>query len=167
MTIVSSFEIVAETLVPRRFKVSPNPYLIQGYFLQLSYASPTPGQSFGFDIGFIETSFFKQGGAAAAKALQAQVIDGAGNVSVYDDFFSGSGPAGFHNQTITSGQTMIFGVQVIPALAAEAIAAGSQDGIGWRGWVSISPSGGGSAFPKEPILASPTQRLVHYDSMAM
>lgn len=154
MTLFSAFEIVYENLVPTKIVPagSNNPLLVQGYFVQISV---TPGvyQNISFNLVFQETTKFSQG--LGPKALQAQVIDGTGQVNLYpSNQFFGSTANGFLQQFITPGQTLIYGVQCIPGLTT---AAGiPQGGTGWRGTVQINPSASGA------LIATPTQRLVYY-----
>lgn len=157
MTYVSNFEILAENLVPTSIVPSgpQNPFLIQGYFLEISCVAPST--SLNFNLIFDETTSFKQGGVDSSKILKAQVIDANGDVNVYDNFFD-STSNGFLYQPIKTGQTLIYGVQCLPQLATvgEDAVALPQAGIGWRGTVRIENAGTGS------LIATPTQRLVYY-----
>jgi len=153
MTTLSSFEILAETLVPKGIlpPTAKNPFLIQGYFVQISLASDARLNSARFNLIFKETTDFNQG--AGQNALQAQFIDPNGNVNIYKQFFSSTGH-GFLDQEISYGQTIIYGVQVIPGLSAANI---PQGGTGWRGTVEVNPNTPGA------LIATPTQRLVYYN----
>lgn len=154
MALLSSFEIMAQTLVPDGILPpgAPNPFLLQGYFVQVSIAPEAPVSSVQFNIIFQETTDFKQG--VGQTALQAQIIDAKGSVSLYKQFFASTG-RGFLGQQISVGQTLIYGVQCIPGLAGSSIAAARQNGTGWRGTVQISNSGGN-------LIATPTHRLLYY-----
>jgi hypothetical protein len=153
MAVLSSFEVLAEFLVPSG--VLPpgavNPFAIQGFWVQVSLPPGGP-QSVNFNLTYQETTDFNQG--AGQKALQAQVIDASGNVNFYDNFFASTG-RGFLNQKIGVGQTLIYGVQCLPQLSS-ADAAQPQNGTGWRGMVQLSSTSTGS------LIATPTQRLVYY-----
>ncbi|UUL82983.1 hypothetical protein [Sphingomonas qomolangmaensis] len=155
MTLLSAFEIVYENLVPT--EVVPagpnNPLLVQGYFIQISVI-PSAFQNVNFNIVFQETTKFSQG--LGQSALQAQFIDAQGNVNIFPSSqFFGSTANGFLQQSISPGQTLIYGVQCIPGLTTEKGAI-PQGGTGWRGTVQINPS------TSNALIATPTQRLVYY-----
>ncbi len=150
MTYLSSFEIIAENLVPTAI-LPPgpnNPFALQGYFVQISLVGGL--QSANFNLIFQETTDFRQG--AGQSALSAQIIDSKGQVNIYNQFFASTG-RGFLNQSISAGQTLIYGVQVLPGLTTEAI---PQAGTGWRGTTQVVTSNSGA------LIATPTQRLVYY-----
>ena len=155
MAYLSSFEVLAENLVPTDIIPSgpQNPFLIQGFFVQVSCIQPSA--TFAINVLFTETTDFKQG--LGQKALQAQVIDASGNVNIYDQFFASTG-RGFLGQKIATGQTLIFGVQCLPQLvgANEDATILPQAGTGWRGSVRIEGAAQGA------LIATPTQRLVYY-----
>ncbi|MBY0298573.1 MAG: hypothetical protein K2X71_21470 [Methylobacterium sp.] len=150
MPLFSVFEILAETLVPSGIlpPSAPNPFVIQGYWVQLSLAPGTTQAN--FNITFKETTDFNQG--AGQSALQAQIVDPSGVVQPYKYFFASVG-RGFLNQSLFSGQTVIYGVQALPGLPTDA--ALPQGGTGWRGTVSIDGQTPGS------LIATPTQRLLY------
>ncbi|WP_407521133.1 hypothetical protein [Methylobacterium oryzisoli] len=150
MPLLSAFEILAETLVPGGIlpPTAPNPFVIQGYWVQLSVAPGTSQAN--FNITFRETTDFTQG--AGQTALQAQYIDAKGQVQPYSQFFASTG-RGFLNQTLFANQTVIYGVQVLPGLPTDA--ALPQGGTGWRGFVSIDGQTPGT------LLATPTHRLLY------
>lgn len=153
MALFSSFEVLAETLVPAGLlpPTVPNPLLLQGYFVQISLQ---PGQqTTQFNIVFNETTGFTQG--TNQKALFAQIIDANGNVNVYSQFFS-SISKGFLNQTINPNQTLIYGLQAIPIPKFELAAPLPQGGIGWRGTVAIDAQFPGTLF------ATATHRQVFF-----
>lgn len=152
MTYLSSFEILAERLVPDHIlpPTAANPFALQGYFVQVSLAA---GSFTLFNVIFEETTDFKQG--AGQKALQAQIIEADGKVSIYPYFFQSTG-RGFLNQKIGPGQTIIFGVQAIPGLTGADLSL-PQNGTGWRGTVRIQGQSSGQ------LIATPTQRLVYYN----
>lgn len=155
MSYVSSFEILAQNLVPTQIIPSgpQNPFLIQGYFLEVSCIQP--GISANFNLIFQETTGFSQG--LGPKSLQAQVIDATGEVNLYDYFFESTGN-GFLSQSISSGQTLIYGVQCLPQLVGADLDATllPQAGTGWRGTVRLEGAPPGS------LIVTPTQRLVYY-----
>lgn len=155
MTVLSGFEVLAENLVPQGILPpgAVNPFLVQGYFVQISLSPNASTSAVQFNLIFQETTDFKQG--AGQSALMAQVIDASGTVNIYKQFFASTG-RGFLNQTITRGQTAIYGVQVIaPPTSTAAI---PQAGTGWRGTVEVNANQGGA------LIATPTQRLVYYDN---
>jgi hypothetical protein len=157
MTYVSSFEVLAQNLVPADIvKPGPeNPFLIQGYFLQVSCVAPSTVAN--FNLIFQETTDFTQG--LNQKSLQAQVIDANGKVDlVPNSVFFGSTGRGFLGQTISTGQTLIFGVQCLPQLvgADEDASLLPQAGTGWRGTVRLENA------PQGSLIATATQRLVYY-----
>lgn len=160
MALFSSFEILAETLVPSGIlpPSAPNPFALQGYFLQISLI---PGaSSASFNIVFNETTGFKQG--MGRSGVFAQVIDAAGDAIIYPnaDFF-GSTAQGFLNQTINQGETLIYGVQAIappPPSEGEEAAPIPQGGTGWRGTVELNP-----LTQSGLLTATPTARLVYYN----
>jgi hypothetical protein len=155
MTVFSSFEVLAETLVPSGIlpPTAKNPFLVQGYFVQISLSPSANVSAVNFNLIFEETTDFMQG--AGQSGLQAQFIDANGNVNIYSQFFASTG-RGFLNQKIGRGQTLIYGVQVIPSLDEKAVPI-PQGGTGWRGTVQIVSSATGA------LIATPTQRLVYYD----
>lgn len=154
MSLLSSFEILSEFLVPAG--VLPpgavNPYAVQGFFVQVSLPQGGPASVL-FNLVFNETTDFNQG--SGQKSLAAQVIDAKGNVNFYDNFFASTG-RGFLNQTINSGQTLTYGVQCLVLPSSVGKAALPQNGTGWRGSVQLSSNAPGT------LVATPTQRLVYY-----
>lgn len=159
MTLLSSFEILAENLVPTGIiPAGPgNPFLIQGYFVQVSLSPDAGFNPVSFNLIFQETTNFAQN--AANSTLMAQIIDANGIVNTYDDFFS-STARGFLGQKIGPGQTVIYGVQVFPAVATttEAVQL-PQAGTGWRGTVQLVSNNPGA------LIATPTARLVYYENL--
>lgn len=153
MTILSSFEVLSETLVPAGIlpPTAENPYLIQGYWVQIALAPGSSVQAAQFNLIFQETTDFTQG--AGQQSLQAQFIDNTGTVNIYSQFFASTG-RGFLNQQIGFGQTFIYGVQCLTPPGERAVL--PQGGTGWRGTVRIEGQQPGS------LIATPTQRLVYY-----
>ncbi len=153
MSVLSSFEILAENLVPGGILPpgAKNPFLIQGYFVQISLVPGVTVSQVQYNLIFEETTDFNQG--SGQKALQAQYIDSTGQVNIYKQFFASTG-RGFLNQKISKGNTVIYGVQAIPGLTTKGI---PQAGTGWRGTVQVTSNYPGS------LVATPTQRLVYYD----
>ncbi|MEO1045578.1 MAG: hypothetical protein AAFX04_09085 [Pseudomonadota bacterium] len=157
MTLFSSFEILAENLVPNGVlpPTAANPFALQGYFVQISLV---PGASATqFNIVFDETTQFNSG--MGRNGVFAQYIDANGNVNIVPgSTFFGSTSIGFLYQTINAGETLIYGVQAIsPPTATEQDVAIPQGGTGWRGTVQIAPTNPGS------LIATPTHRLVYYN----
>lgn len=152
MAYLSSFEVLAETLVPAGIlpPKAANPFLIQGYWVQISLPEISSVQSTQFNVIFEETTDFTQG--LGQGSLQAQVVGATGEVNIYPDFFASTG-RGFLGQQITAGKTLIYGIQCVPGLAERAI---PQNGTGWRGTVQVNAQDPGT------LIATPTQRLVYY-----
>jgi hypothetical protein len=157
MTVLSNFEVLAETLVPKGVlpPTAVNPFLVQGYFVQISLSPDAPASAVQFNLIFQETTDFTQG--AGQKALFAQFIDAKGGVNIYSQFFASTG-RGFLGQQIFRGQTLIYGVQALPPQSAAEAAALPQGGTGWRGTVRIEANASGA------LIATPTQRLVYYNA---
>ncbi|GAB4120571.1 MAG: hypothetical protein KKC01_03040 [Gammaproteobacteria bacterium] len=155
MPLLSSFEILAESLVPEGIlpPTAPNPFAVQGYWVQVSLPLGSVSAT-QFNLIFRETTKFTQG--AGQSALQAQYIDADGKVNIYTQFFASTGN-GFLNQKIFAGQTIIYGVQVLPPPPTSDVSL-PQAGTGWRGTVEIDSQNPGS------LIATPTQRLVYYNS---
>ncbi len=156
MPLFSAFEILAERLVPAGILPvnAVNPFLIQGYWVQISLA-PGSIQSTIYNVIFQETTDFNQG--SGQSSLQAQYIDQNGQAQVYSQFFASTG-RGFLNQKISAGQTIIYGVQCIPASILTATVQIPQNGTGWRGTVTIDAQNPGS------LIATPTQRLLYLNA---
>ncbi|MBO0663057.1 hypothetical protein LQ948_09675 [Jiella sp. MQZ9-1] len=155
MALLSAFEIVAENLVPQGILPpdASNPFLIQGYWVEISLALGITSGS--FNIVFQETTDFTQG--KGQSSLNAQYIDAKGEANVYPDFFA-SAERGFLNQSIYAGQTLIYGVQCLPFGPSQQ---GQdleipQSGTGWRGTVQVD------GVRPNMLIATPTQRLVYY-----
>jgi hypothetical protein len=155
MAVLSSFEILAETLVPQG--VLPpgavNPFVVQGYFVQISLSPEASVDSVQFNLIFQETTDFNQG--EGQSALLAQVIDAKGEVNKYSQFFASTG-RGFLSQRVSFGNTLIYGVQCIPL--PPSLRSLPQGGTGWRGTVEVNSANPGA------LIATPTQRLVYYDN---
>ncbi|MFM8278236.1 MAG: hypothetical protein ACKN89_14855 [Cyanobium sp.] len=81
MTILSSFEVLAEFLIPKRGVTPPpgapvlpsSPFIIQAYFAQISLSKLSANNPVTFDLNFEETTGFKQG--AGTTNLVAQIVD--------------------------------------------------------------------------------------------
>jgi len=158
---LSSFEVLAESLVPNGILPpgSPNPYLIQGFFVQVTVPS-TVSHIVSVNLLFTETTGFNQG--AGRGALQAQIIDSKGKVQIYDEFFHNPNFPGFSGELIVPGDTVIYGIQALPQLAhAEADVSLPQAGTGWRGLCEIFTT------VQQSVVATPTQRLVYYTDASM
>ncbi|GLH77006.1 hypothetical protein SSBR45G_19140 [Bradyrhizobium sp. SSBR45G] len=160
MTVLSSFEVLAETLVPSGIlpPTAANPFVIQGYWVQVSLAPGASVSSVNYNVIFQETTDFTQG--SGQKSLAAQFIDPKGNVELYNQFFASTG-RGFLNQQISAGQTIIYGIQCIPPTSSSGELALPQGGTGWRGTVRIEPSSSGN------LIATPTQRLLYLNGTSI
>lgn len=152
MAYLSSFEILAETLVPADILPpgAANPFLVQGYWVQISLPRTAGIASASFSVAFEETTDFTQG--LGQKSLRAQIVDSTGKVNIYPSFFA-STRRGFADVKIEAGKTLILGVQCIPAMVGVAL---PQNGTGWRGTVQVNSPNPGK------LIATPTQRLVYY-----
>ncbi|MGJ4890301.1 hypothetical protein ACQR0Z_00300 [Bradyrhizobium sp. HKCCYLS3077] len=153
MPLLSAFEVLAETLVPDGILPpgAANPFLIQGYWVQVSLVPGASVSSVYYNVIFEETTDFNQG--EGKSSLMAQFIDAAGNVEIYQQFFASTG-RGFLNQQINAGQTIIYGVQCIPSTVTQGQSL-PQGGTGWRGTVRIDANINGN------LIATPTQRLFY------
>jgi hypothetical protein len=131
MTVLSGFEVLAENLVPTSIIPSgpDNPFLIQGYFTQISLSPDSSDSSVQFNLIFQETTDFTQG--VGQNGLQAQIIDANGNVNIYSQFFASTG-RGFLNQKIGRGQTFIYEVQILPSFSSSKDAAALPQAGGVR-----------------------------------
>jgi len=157
MTALSSFEVLSQPLIPPPNGPANTPYVVQAYFVQVSYptgvnAYPTGGVTVTFSLTFEETTNFTSG--VGTSGVLAQYIDESGNLVPYPTFISNS--AAFVDQQINPGQTKIYSVNVVfpPASAA----AMPQSGTGWRGVASLNPSTSGL------LVATPTQRQIYFTS---
>ena len=88
MAILSSFEVLAEFLIPQRGVTPPpgatvpsSPFVVQAYFVQVSLPKSSTSSTMTFDLNFEETTGFKQG--AGTTGLIAQIVDEKGLVSNY------------------------------------------------------------------------------------
>jgi hypothetical protein len=167
MSILSSFEVLAELLIPKGIPVSPGavlpqvPFALQAYFVQISLPKDAAVEMVSFDLNFDETTQFMQG--AGQPALQAQFIDETGAVQNYDaNAFlhpeAGKG-IGFNAQSISRGQTKIYSVTALPPSNSPMATNMAQSGTGWRGLVSLNAS------EANVLIASPTQRQIYLSSM--
>lgn len=151
MAVLSSFEIIAENLVPAKI-IPPgpsNPFALQGYWVQITNIAPG-NEMINFSLSFVETTSFKTGTAKPA----AEFIDANGDVNPYDDFLAGPYP-GFKNQAIRSNQTLIYGVQALPR-PTQADASFPQSGTGWRGIALILTN------RLQALAITVTHRLTYY-----
>ena len=156
MTALSSFEVLSQSLIPNG--QANIPYVVQAYFVQVSYPSGGAGDPVTFDLTFEETTNFTQGLGQAG--IMAQSVDAAGDLVKDPNFIaSPTGPFGFFAQQISPGQTKIYSVTVAPPMAPPATASSDampQSGTGWRGLASLSPSTPGL------LVATPTQRQIYF-----
>jgi hypothetical protein len=151
MTALSSFEVLSQPLIPNG--PATIPYVVQAYFVQVSYPTGESADTVTFSLTFEETTNFTTG--LGQSGVMAQYIDEGGNVVPYPTFISTStGPFGFLDQQISPGQTKIYSVNVVfpPASAA----AMPQSGTGWRGVASLNPSTSGL------LVATPTERQIYF-----
>jgi hypothetical protein len=155
MGVLSSFEVLNETIVPSGIPLPPgvpNPLVIQGFWVQISLPLGTPATS--FNLIYRETTGFAQG--AGRNALLAQFIDAGGNVNVFPTAqFFGSTANGFLDQKISAGQTLIYAIQAIPPASSTTTASLPQGGTGWRGYVELN------AQNPNTLVATPTARLLY------
>lgn len=165
MSVVSSFEVLAQRLIPPGLMTPPGadlnavPFVLQAYFIQVSLPAGIMVDAVSFDLNFEETTKFQQGSDAAS--LLAQVVDETGNLNTYSDFLKPpSGQRiGFNSQAISPGQTKIYSVTALPVAPSAITEAGMpQTGIGWRGLVSLD------ANPAKMLIAMPTQRQISFTS---
>jgi hypothetical protein len=158
MPLLSSFEVLAQPLVPPSVAPFPVPFVVQAYFVQISYPKGTGTGFLKFDLTFEETTSFKQGAGQAG--LLAQFINENGVVNNYPTFFTPSRPNGFLAQQIGPGQTKIYSVTVLPPkpTTAAALAPVPQSGTGWRGSASLNPS------TANALVATPTQRQIYFSA---
>ncbi|MFN7873200.1 MAG: hypothetical protein ACK5QQ_13540 [Cyanobacteriota bacterium] len=158
MTALSSFEVLAESLIPQNVTPLTNiPFVIQAYFVQVSYPTAKEAVPIQFDLTFEETTNFNQG--VGQSGLIAQFLNEEGLAINYAEFFTPGLPNGFQAQQIAPGQTKIYSVTVLPPSGAPRAAAPiPQDGTGWRGIASLTPSTSGL------LVATPTQRQIYFSA---
>ena len=151
MTALSSFEVLSQPLIPNG--PANIPYVVQAYFVQVSYPSGESADTVTFSLTFEETTNFTSG--LGQSGVMAQYIDEGGNVVTYPSVISTStGPFGCLDQQITPGQTKIYSVNVVfPPTSAAAV---PQSGTGWRGVASLNPSASGL------LVATPTERQIYF-----
>ncbi len=156
MAILSSFEVLAQSLIPASALPGGGgikagiPFVLQAYFVEISLPKSAAGHV-SFSLEFQETTNFSQG--AGKGALIAQFIDENGNVVMYDDFAS---DFRFDNQSLMPGQTIIYSIQVLGE--GNMAMANDQSGTGWRGLVVLNaPDNCG-------LIASPTHRQIYFTS---
>ncbi len=158
MAILSSFEVLAQSLIPSSALPpagggiqAPIPFVVQAYFVEVSLPTNASG-SVTFSLEFQETTNFTQG--AGSDAVMAQYIDANGDVVSYQEFKSNG--FSFLNQTLLPGKTQIYSIQVMSEGAMAM--ANSQSGTGWRGLVNLNaPNNCG-------LVASPTHRQIYFTS---
>jgi hypothetical protein len=158
MTVLSSFEVLAQPLIPAGVMTPPGtelppvPFVLQAFFVQVSLPTEAAGITVSFDLNFEETTNFqhRKGG------VLAQCIDETGSVDTIKTFLSDAS-IGFNNQMISSGQTKIYSVTALPAPSNSAAESGiPQSGIGWRGLVTLT------ANPSQTLIVTPTQRQIYF-----
>lgn len=154
MAIITSFEVLAQPLVPGLANV---PYVQQGTFLQVSNIGT--GQV-SVTVGFQATpAFTAQSGAVQ---LFANYIDGTGNVTQCPTATFLQSPVGFIPVTIPAGATWIFGVQyvLIPGQSTNLVGSTPQDGLGTRGYINVSTNAPATLL----VLGTVRQVFNNYDS---
>ena len=152
MTIITSFEILAQPIVPG---VPDIPYVQQGTFLQISNTGANPASVV---LGFEATpAFVAQSGAVQ---LFANYIDGGGNVTQVQTGVFLQPPVGFPAVTIPAGATWLFGVQyVLSGQSTNLIGSTPQDGLGTRGVVELTAGSGAALL----VLATVRQVFNNYN----
>lgn len=151
MTALSSFEILSQSLIPTADPTIP--YVVQAYFVQVSFPKGESADPITFNLSFEETTNFTQGLGQAG--VMAQYIDENGQVVEYSStFFTSGSQPGFFGQQISPGQTKIYSVTVAPPTASNALTA--QSGTGWRGVASLIPSTSGL------LVVTPTERQIYF-----
>ncbi len=162
MTTLSSFEVLAESLLPKDVTPLTNvPFVLQAYFVQVSYPSAPESAPeavpIQFDLTFVETTNFNQG--VGQSGLLAQFLNEEGLANNYAEFFTDGQPNGFLAQQIAPGQTKIYSVTVLPPSGAPRAAAPiPQAGTGWRGIASLNPN------IANLLIATPTQRQIYFSA---
>lgn len=109
MTTLSSFEVLSQSLIPNG--AATIPYVVQAYFVQVSYPIGASEDPVTFELTFKETTDFNSG--LGQSGVMAQYIDENGNLVPYPTFIS-TGSFGFLDQQISPGQTKIYSVTVAP-----------------------------------------------------
>lgn len=150
MATLSSFEVLSQSLIPDAGTTIP--YVVQAYFVQVSFPNGGTTDPVTFDLTFEETTNFTQG--VGTSGILAQYINEEGQFVEYTASFETDSKFGFLNQQISPGQTKIYSVTVAPPSAANA--AMPQSGTGWRGVAVLNPSTAGL------LVASPTARQIYY-----
>jgi len=148
MPIITSFEVLAQPLVPG---VPDVPYVQQGTFVQISNLGTAVA---GVTLSFLATpAFVAQSGAVS---LFVNVIDNLGNVTQVSPSYFLAAPVGFPPVSIPVGATFILGVQYVltPGQATELAGSTPQSGLGTRGYINLSAPTGSS------LLVLPTIRQV-------
>jgi len=156
MAILSSFEVLAQSLIPPsaipggggiQAKI---PFVLQAYFVEVSLPK-SAANPVSFSLDFQETTQFQQG--AGPKALMAQYIDADGEVVMDKNFAS---DFSFKGQQLKPGQTIIYSIQVVGD--DNQPTPNSQAGTGWRGITILNaPENCG-------LVASPTHRQIYFTS---
>lgn len=154
MTIITSFEVLAQPIVPG---VPDIPYVQQGTFVQISNIGSNPASAF---LGFEATPpFVVQSGAVQ---LFANYIDQNGNVTQVAASLFLQGQVGFPTVTVPAGATFIFGVQYVLMAGQSADLVGStpQDQAATRGYVTLQSPPGSTLL----VLGTIRQVFNNYDS---
>jgi hypothetical protein len=164
MSALSSFEVLAEYLLPKDVTPLTNvPYVLQAYFVQVSYLSSPGGEPIRFDLTFDETTNLNQG--VGQHGLLAQFLDEKGMANNYAGFFTAGKPNGFLSQQIGPGQTKIYSITVLPPSGAPRAAAPiPQAGTGWRGIARLKIASLGPPPTDKLLIATPTQRQIYFSA---
>lgn len=152
MTVITSFEVLAQPLVPG---IPDVPYVQQGTFVQISNLGSSTAQVI---LGYNATpAFVAQSGSVS---LFANYIDNTGAVTQVTNFLAP--PVGFPSVQIPVGATFIFGVQYVlsPGQSEDLVGSTPQSGQGTRGVVTLSSTGGSSLL----VLATIRQVFNNYDA---
>lgn len=154
MSIITSFEVLAQPLVPGLPDI---PYVQQGSFYQISNLSPG---GVTINLNFNATpAFVAQSGSVS---LFTNYIDNNGNVTQYPVSTFLQPAVGFAGITIPAGGTFIFGVQYVLGQGQSENLAGStpQDGLGTRGTVTLLAPNGALLL----VLATIRQVFTNFDA---
>jgi hypothetical protein len=154
MPIITSFEVLAQPLVPGLPNV---PYVQQGTFVQISNVG---NQDAIVLLEFTATPAFVA--SSGSVQLFVNYIDDGGNVTQVDTSYFVAPPVGFPKVTIPSGATWIFGVQYVLLAGQSTNLVGStpQDGLGTRGFVTLSTDGPNTLL----VLGTIRQVFNNYDA---
>ncbi len=154
MTTLSSFEVLSQPLIPNG--PANTPYVVQAYFVQVSYPRGESAETLTFSLTFEESTNFTSGVGLAG--VMAQYIDESDSLVIpYPTFISASSnTVGFLDQQITPGTTKIYSVNVVFPPTTAAVM--PKSGTSWRGVAILNPTTSGL------LVATPTQRQIYFTS---